>query len=180
MTTMRPPVQLPAIYRGTSRTVELTITARGATKTVQVDRKLAQQIYEAQKYMTKTDGYTGEKSRVEGGQGIVKDEMAAIFTSLRDIGGNGRGGYKVISASEKPLIDMLKGSLDDRFNTSFTDADGIKIDVKLTGYGNRTGGDGTTAGAEGQFLAQMKALKVDIARRNLFGTPIPQVAPANP
>ncbi len=168
--------RLPAVYRGTSPTVALTITSGGDTKTVQVDRKLAQVIFEAATRMTATAA-DGTKYRAYGGQGIVKDEMQAIFTSLRDIGGNGRGGYRVISNTERPLMEMVDAARDDRFNTSFTDSDGYKVNVKLTGYGNRSGGDGTTAGAEGQFVKQMKALKVDIANRNLNGTPIPTVAP---
>ena len=171
--------RLPAVYRGTSRTIPLTITAGGETKTVEVDRKLAQAIFAAQKRHTVT-GANGEKYRPYGGQGIVKSEMQDIFTSLRDIGSNGHGGYRVISDAERPLLQMLDLARDDRFATSFTDSDGYKHTVKLTGFGNRSGGDGTTAGAEGEFLAQMKALKVDIANRNLFGTPIPTVAPANP
>ena len=175
MVSLRP----AAVYRGTSRTIPFTITSGGETKTVQVDRKLAQKIFEAQTRYTVTND-DGSKSSYYGGQGIVKDEMQSIFSSLRDIGSNGRGGYRVISESERVLLKMLDAARDDRFNTSFTDSDGYKVDVKLTGFGNRAGGDGTTAGAEGQFLAQMKALKVDIAKRNLFGTPIPSVAPSNP
>ncbi len=75
----------------------------------------------------KTEKIEGRELTVYGGDGITKDEMRSIFSSVRDLGSNGRGGYKVISKGESALLQMLDAARDDRRKFYFTDSDGRRL-----------------------------------------------------
>lgn len=154
-----------AIKTGKSSTVGLSIqtSASKGAETVQVDRKLAAKLIEAQRRMTDENG-----NRVVGGKGITTAEMKGLFTSVRDAGNND-GKARYVSSGESALLKMLDGARDDRFAVQVNLKNG-PVAINLVGF------SGKTSGAEGEFVDQRKALAADIARKNLFGTPVPSKA----
>lgn len=152
-----------AIKNGKSARVSLNVqfSAEEGPVKLQVDRKVAAKLIEAQRRMTDEGG-----NRVVGGTGITKNELAKIFTSTRDAGGNnGRPRYVTGNGGEAALRKLLDTARDDRFA------------VRLNGQSlELTGFSGKTTGAEGEFVKMTKALKTDIAMHNLFGTPVPSKA----
>ncbi len=155
---------------GNTATLNVQLADGRGAKSVKVDRALAAKIEEAQRRMTVTDAY-GSKARVIGGAGITVAEMQSLFDSVRDAGNN-NGHARYISSGERALLQALDVARDDRFEVRIN---GVKIG--LTGFSDGSGGDGTTKGAEGEFLRQTKALRDDIAKHNLLGIPVPAKAP---